>query len=88
MSGEPVAIASVRIDQPSRITPGRIRYRVTLACGCSWGEDHDASAPAPARGTMATCFAGHSAKPERLLHSTRSESRIPPQVAVGVAAQE
>jgi hypothetical protein len=56
----PVQILSVRIEQPVTPDPTRNRYRVRLACGCTWWE-YRAEQDAPLVGEMSYCFAQHTA---------------------------
>ena len=42
-----VRLLNVCLDPPHVAMPGRLRYRVTLACGCFWWEDRDADAAPP-----------------------------------------
>ena len=53
-----VPIATVEVD-PACVAPhpGRVRYRVTLTCGCSWWEEHPADATPPQVGTLRNCYA-------------------------------
>jgi hypothetical protein len=60
MSGTPVRIAHVVADPALTAKPARMRYRVTLLCGCHWWEDHNPATP-PATTEIAWCFAPHSA---------------------------
>ena len=55
-----VRIISVEVDASPTNDPAQKRYRIRLACGCSWWEDH-AERDAPHVGTLASCFALHSA---------------------------
>ena len=55
-----VRIISVEVDASHTNVPSQKRYRIRLACGCSWWEDH-AEGDAPRVGNMASCFAQHSA---------------------------
>jgi hypothetical protein len=63
MTGAVVPIATVAVDPPYTKSPGRIRYRVTLACGCFWWEDHAEDAPAPVVGKTLSCFHPHLQRP-------------------------
>jgi hypothetical protein len=38
---------------------GRVIYRITLSCGCSYWEHRSASATHPMVGTAASCWADH-----------------------------
>jgi hypothetical protein len=60
MAGLPVRIADVAVDPPYTNSAGRVRYRVTLACGCFWWEDHPSEAPPPVAGKMLSCWHRHS----------------------------
>jgi hypothetical protein len=63
--GTPVRIASVAIDPPFVRRPERVRYRVTLRCGCRWWEDRSQSAAPPFVGTIKYCYASHSQDSQR-----------------------
>jgi hypothetical protein len=39
--------ATVSVDPAATKIEGRVRYRITLACGCSWWEDREATEPPP-----------------------------------------
>jgi hypothetical protein len=56
-----VPIVVVQVDPPSQPDPTRKRYRVRLACGCTWWEYHRNDLEAPLPGQTATCFAAHRA---------------------------
>ena len=60
MTTSAVRIISVEVDPPCTDDKLRKRYRIRLACGCSWWEDH-AEKDAPRPGTLASCFAQHTA---------------------------
>jgi hypothetical protein len=62
MTESRVHISDVTIDPPATPTPARVRYRVTLRCGCTWWEDRDAVADPPAVGDMRVCCATHPAR--------------------------
>ena len=78
-TGRPVRIASVAVDPPSRLAPGRVRYRITLLCGCTWWEDHDEFAAPPNRTQIARCFAPHSG-------AIRQREAVPVVAAHGASA--
>lgn len=55
MSDARVRIENVVVDPPYTVRPDRIRYRVTLTCGCSWWEDYALDARPPAAGDAVRC---------------------------------
>ena len=61
MTTSAVPIISVEVDPSLTNDVGQKRYRIALACGCSWWEDHT-EAGAPKLGYMTMCFAQHVAK--------------------------
>ena len=61
MDGIPTHVSAVTVDQPPCQKQDRTRYRITLACGCTWWEDHAPWASTlPLIGTTVQCFAAHS----------------------------
>jgi hypothetical protein len=54
-----VAVDVERVSENEQ--SGRVIYRVTLSCGCSYWEHRSASAIRPMIGTAASCWADHGA---------------------------
>ena len=58
VSATPVSVVNVHAD--FNAGNGRVGYKLTLSCGCSFWELRDASAPFPEIDAPALCFADHS----------------------------
>ena len=58
-AGRPVFVATVYAEFTT--VTGRVAYRVTLTCGCSFWEMRDPRAPVPETDVAARCFADHTA---------------------------
>ena len=87
MVGVPVRLAEVSVDPPYTKCPRRVRYRVTLACGCFWWEDHPSDGTAPAVGRMLTCGHPHSQPIDSVAFpSTREIAPVPTQQGVRAVA--
>jgi hypothetical protein len=60
MATTPVPVTRVVEESLGKRLPGRVRYCITLQCGCSWWEEGAVEAPPPVRvGEHLLCHVSH-----------------------------
>jgi hypothetical protein len=55
MAGRPVTVGAMRLDPAFTRIDHRVRYRITLTCGCTWWEDYAVDAVPSRVGDPAVC---------------------------------